>query len=118
MSGCGRCSPACSPSRCREWLKLCKEVYLFTMKIAITGGAGFIGSQLTRAYLDARHDVFVIDTLAHGSRQALDPRARFYHLDIRDRELQTILQLERPDIVSHHVAQRATWGDQSLIDAD
>src|SRR2546427_508249 len=27
------------------------------MKIAITGGAGFIGSHLTKAYLDAGHDV-------------------------------------------------------------
>ena len=78
------------------------------MKIAVTGGAGFIGSYLTKAYLNAGHDVLVIDTLINGSREALDSRARFYQLDIRDAKLQTLLQKERPDIVSHHVVQRQT----------
>ena len=52
------------------------------MKIAITGGAGFIGSHLARAYLDAGHDVLVIDTLVNGSRSAIDARARV-HLALR-----------------------------------
>lgn len=90
------------------------------MKIAVTGGAGFVGSHLVRAYLDAGHDVLVLDSLVHGSRQAVDPRARFYHVDIRDSRLQTILQTERPDVVSHHAAQREHIkpGEQALIDAD
>ncbi len=90
------------------------------MKIAITGGAGFIGSHVTRAYLDAGHDVFVIDTLVNGSRKAVDPRARFYHMDIRDGKLQILFQQERPDMVSHHAAQReyVLPGERSLADAD
>ena len=90
------------------------------MKIAITGGAGFVGSHLTRAYLDAGHDVLVIDSLAHGSRQDVDERARFYQVDIRDAKVQEILQQERPDVVSHHVAPRAaTFPEASLLaDAD
>jgi UDP-glucose 4-epimerase len=90
------------------------------MKIAITGGAGFIGSHLARAYLDAGHDVLVIDNLLHGSREAVDPRARFYEIDMRDRKLRMILQQERPDIVSHHAAQRldSIVGEKSLADAD
>ena len=89
------------------------------MKIAITGGAGFIGAHLTRAYLDAGHNVLVIDNLAHGFRQDIDPRARFYQVDIRDEKLRTILQMERPDIVSHHAAQQTDLpGEQALRDAD
>jgi UDP-glucose 4-epimerase len=95
------------------------------MKIAITGGAGFIGSRVAKAYLDAGHEVLVIDTFADGSgdgRWTGDRRARFYQLDIRDEKLFTILQNERPDVVSHHVAQR--WqrayldAQQSRLDAD
>ncbi len=90
------------------------------MKIAIIGGAGFVGSHIARAYLDAGHDVFVIDSLVHGSSEAIDPRARFYQLDIRDGKLQSILQTERPDIVSHHAVQRTSTlpGEYSLVDAD
>jgi UDP-glucose 4-epimerase len=92
------------------------------MKIAITGGAGFIGSHLTKAYLDAGHDVLVIDTLLHSSRKAVDPRARFYSMDIRDSKLHSLLQRERPDIVSHHALQRTQdtlpLAAMSVTDAD
>ena len=90
------------------------------MKIAITGGAGFIGSHLARAYLDAGHTVLIIDNLLHGCHQAVDPRARLYAVDIRDSKLRTILQQERPDVVSHHAVQHldSIVGEKSLADAD
>ena len=63
--------------------------------------------------------MLVIDNLAHGFRQDIDPRARFYQVDIRDEKLWTILQMERPDIVSHHAAQQAGLpGEQALRSAD
>src|SRR5436305_1527544 len=90
------------------------------MKIAIIGGAGFIGSSLTRAYLNAGHDVFVIDSLYAGTRRAIDPRARFYHIDMRDEQLYAILQRERPDVVSYHAVQKLheLSGEQVRADAD
>jgi UDP-glucose 4-epimerase len=90
------------------------------MKIVITGGAGFVGSHVTRAYLDAGHDVLIIDNLIVGSARAIDPRARFCALDIRDSKLQTILQDERPDLLSHHAAQReyGPFSQSPLTDAD
>jgi UDP-glucose 4-epimerase len=92
------------------------------MKIAIIGGAGFIGSHLARAYLNAGHDVFIIDSLISSSLKSVDSRARFYQLDIRDNKLQTILQRERPDVVSYHAVQREQrslpLNEVSLFDAD
>lgn len=90
------------------------------MKIAITGGAGFVGSRLTRAYLDAGHDVLVIDNLARGLREDVDGRARFYQLDIRDPEVQQVLRQERPDVVNHHAALCGTAfpAESLLADAD
>jgi UDP-glucose 4-epimerase len=90
------------------------------MKIAITGGAGFIGEHLTKSYLDAGHDVLVIDNLSRGSRKAIDRRARFYEVDVRSEKLRTILQQERPDLVSHHVVQARNYvcTERSLVDAD
>ena len=58
------------------------------MRIAITGGAGFVGSHLARAFLDAGHEVLVIDSLVSGMREALDPRARDEQLAPADAGLQ------------------------------
>jgi UDP-glucose 4-epimerase len=84
------------------------------------GGAGFVGSHLTGAFLDAGHDVLVIDNLSHGLRDDVDGRARFYQVDIRDAQVQHILRQERPDVVSYHVAPRTSAfpGASPLIDAD
>ncbi|GCE46901.1 UDP-glucose 4-epimerase [Thermosporothrix hazakensis] len=90
------------------------------MKIALLGGAGFIGTHLTQAYLEANHDVVVIDNLSHSTQHTIDPRARFYHIDIRSPKLHTILSNERPDIVSYHVAYTTDElpQDHLLLDAD
>ena len=75
------------------------------MKILVTGGAGFIASHVTQAYLDQGHEVVVVDDLSTGYRHNLDPRARFYKLDIRDPQLAEIFANEQPDLVNHHAAQ-------------
>jgi len=75
------------------------------MRILVTGGAGFIGSAVTDAYLAAGHDVAVVDDLSAGSPENLDPRVRLHRLDVRDPELDAIFADERPEVVSHHAAQ-------------
>lgn len=75
------------------------------MRILVTGGAGFIGSHVVDACVEAGHDVIVVDNLSSGRRANLNPRARFYELDIRGPELDAVFARERPEVVSHHAAQ-------------
>lgn len=75
------------------------------MKILVTGGAGFIGSHIVDRYIAEGHEVVVVDSLITGKMQNLNPRARFYRLDIRDPEIESVFSRERPDVVNHHAAQ-------------
>ena len=75
------------------------------MKIIVTGGAGFIGSHVVDGYIEAGHEVVVIDNLSTGKLENLNQAARFYQTDIRDPQLIDIFKLEKPDIVNHHAAQ-------------
>jgi len=56
------------------------------MRILVAGGAGYIGSCCTEYLLDHGHEVTVYDSLVKGHREAVDPRARFVHGDLGDRE--------------------------------
>ena len=74
------------------------------MKVLVTGGAGFIGSHIVDAYLAAGHDVAVVDDLYTGLRGNLNPKARFHHVDVRDRRLWDVIEMERPEVVNHQAA--------------
>ncbi|MDR6904803.1 UDP-glucose 4-epimerase [Agromyces sp. 3263] len=55
------------------------------MRVLITGGAGFIGANLSRRLLDAGDiEVLAFDNLATGLRSNLDPSVRFIEGDLRD----------------------------------
>lgn len=75
------------------------------MKILVTGGAGFIGSQVADRYLAEGYEVVVVDDLSTGKIKNINPKAHFYHLDICQVDLENIFINERPDIVNHHAAQ-------------
>lgn len=76
------------------------------MKILVTGGAGFIASHVADAYIAAGHDVAILDDLSRGSRANVNPRARFYEGDIRDRNVvEQVFSTEKPEAVNHHAAQ-------------
>ncbi|HZO94995.1 MAG TPA: NAD-dependent epimerase/dehydratase family protein [Candidatus Baltobacteraceae bacterium] len=57
------------------------------MKLAITGVAGFIGSNLADRLLAEGHDVVGVDNLAYGPREQIPERVDFREADIRDRNL-------------------------------
>jgi UDP-glucose 4-epimerase len=75
------------------------------MRILVTGGAGFIGSHVVDGYVAAGHDVLVVDNLATGKRENLNPRARFFEHDILDAATADLIRRERPDVINHHAAQ-------------
>lgn len=75
------------------------------MKVLVTGGAGFIGSHVVDALVDAGHSVTVVDNLSSGRKENIDHRGMF-KLDIRNvYDLSELFRSERPDVVLHLAAQ-------------
>lgn len=71
----------------------------------MTGGAGFIGSNVVDSLLDLGHNVAVVDNLSTGFERNVNPAARFYQLSIGDPSLSEVFDREKPEIVNHHAAQ-------------
>ena len=76
------------------------------MKILVTGGAGFIASHVADAYIQAGHEVAVLDDLSRGHIRNVNSKARFYQGDICDRNfVQNVFSEFRPEALNHHAAQ-------------
>ncbi len=74
------------------------------MKILVTGGAGFIGSNIVDAYIDHGCDVAVVDDLSTGDHSFVNKKAVFYNCRIQDEALDNIFFRFQPDVVNHHAA--------------
>ena len=74
-------------------------------KALVTGGAGFIGSNMVDRLLQLEYEVVVIDNLSTGKIKNLDSAAVFHHTDITQPAINEIFQQEQPDIVFHMAAQ-------------
>ncbi len=90
------------------------------MKILVTGGAGFIASHLVDKYIELGHEVIVVDNLSTGYIHNLNPKAKFYLLDICSKELDKVFEIEKPEIVNHHAAQISVpvSAKEPLLDAE
>ncbi|WP_258109869.1 NAD-dependent epimerase/dehydratase family protein [Alicyclobacillus sp. SP_1] len=77
------------------------------MKILITGGSGFIGSNVAEAYLSAGHEVVVADNLSSDSAACLPSDVRLYPISIESPDFGNLLKLEQPDVINHHAAQKS-----------
>src|SRR3982750_2687989 len=80
------------------------------MRALVTGGAGFIGSNLVDALVARGDEVTVLDDLSPGQRenleQALGNGAALEEIDIRDAEaVGELVGRRKPDVIFHLAAQ-------------
>ncbi|HEX6912188.1 MAG TPA: UDP-glucose 4-epimerase GalE [Longimicrobium sp.] len=72
------------------------------MRVLVTGGAGYIGSEAVRQLAEAGHDVVVFDNLYQGHRAAVDGRAELVHGDLADRAaVDAVMARHRPGGILH-----------------
>lgn len=88
------------------------------MKILVTGGAGFIGSNIADFYIKAGHRVWIIDNESSGKRKNIPPRATYFKADVQNKhQLEKIFRKGKFDVVNHHAAQidvRASVADPAF----
>lgn len=91
------------------------------MKVLVTGGAGFIGSNLVKGLLADGHDVVVLDNLMSGYKSNLDPfpDIKFIQGDTRD-EIAVANATQGVEVVFHMAASVGNKRsiDYPLIDAE
>jgi len=90
------------------------------MKLLVTGGAGFIGSEFVRQAVKNGIETVVVDKLTYAGDlerlKEIEGKFRFYRADITNREfIEHIFQTEKPDIVVHWAAESHV--DRSILDA-
>jgi len=90
------------------------------MKVLITGGAGFIGSNVADRLIEEKYEVVVVDNLTTGKTENLNDKVKFLEYDIREKGLIDIFKAEKPDYVIHNAAQLSVRisVDEPLFDAE
>jgi len=86
-------------------------------KILVTGGAGFIGSNVAEAHIDRGDRVWIIDDLSSGRLDNVPAGAEFHQLDIGDPRVGDLIRGIGFDIINHHAAQidvRVSVADPAL----
>ena len=92
------------------------------MKILVTGGAGFIGSNIVDEYVKLGHDVAILDNFSTGRKENCVSGVRIYHNDIRDAKVvQGIVKLEKDYMCNvtpydGHEDGVSSYGTTSLYD--
>jgi UDP-glucose 4-epimerase len=86
----------------------------------VTGGAGFIGSNVADGFIRGGHKVAIIDNLSTGLKSNVNRKAKFYRVDIRSAVIDKIFEKTKPNVLCHHAAQidvrKST--DDPILDAE
>ncbi|MCQ4333203.1 NAD-dependent epimerase/dehydratase family protein [Natronomonas sp. F2-12] len=78
-----------------------------TQRTLVTGGAGFIGSHLTRRLDEAGHDVTVVDDLSNGRRGWVPDDVRFLERDLTERDAVEDVVAPEYDLLVHLASRKA-----------
>ena len=89
-------------------------------KILLTGGAGFIGSQITDLLVNEGYELIILDDLSSGKIENINKKTRFYQININNPCIEKIFNSEKPDYVCHHAAQISVARsiDNPVLDAN
>ncbi len=74
-------------------------------RVLVTGGAGFIGSHVCRAFAGAGHEVLVVDDLSSGRAENLPAGIPLHRLDVRSKEAADLVVSSEATVICHHAAQ-------------
>ena len=73
--------------------------------ILITGGAGYIGSHIAEILLKKNKKIFLIDNLSTGHRKLINKKAKFFKLDIQNKDkVKKIIEKYKIDSIIHLAA--------------
>jgi len=75
------------------------------LKILVTGGAGFIGSHVVDRLVQDGHELVILDDLTTGHVEHVNPKARFYQMELDSPWLDELFRIEQPQAVIHQAAQ-------------
>jgi len=75
------------------------------LEVLVTGGAGFIGSNIVDKLIDLNYEVIIIDNLSTGKIENINKKANFYNLDIKDKAIEKVFQSHNISFLIHTAAQ-------------
>lgn len=70
----------------------------------VTGGAGFIGSNLVDLLVERGHHVIVVDDLSYGKKENVNPKAVLYNHSINNPEINNLFETFKIDYIFHLAA--------------
>jgi UDP-glucose 4-epimerase len=95
------------------------------MRVAVTGGAGYIGSVVSEVLQNDRHDVLVLDNLSKGHADSIPNGAEFINVDLMDRgavaralvdfDVEAVVHMAADSLVGESVTNPAKYYRNNVV---